>query len=115
MTHEGGCHCGAVRYEVEVDIESLVACNCSICSKRGWLLAFGPESAFELKQGEEALVDYQFGEKHIHHLFCGTCGVGSFGRGTRPDGTKTVAINARCLDGFDVTSVPVHHYDGKAR
>jgi hypothetical protein len=91
-----------------------MSCNCSICSKKGHLLAFAPATAFTLKQGKEALSDYQFAKKIIHHLFCEICGIGSFGRGVGPGGKEMVAINLRCLDDFDCAAVPVTHYDGKS-
>lgn len=112
-TFEGSCHCGAVRYEVTMDRPSKAfACNCSICSRNGWLLAFAPADGFKLVTGEGALRDYQFGKKHIHHLFCGTCGVRSFSRGKGADGKESIAINLRCLSGLDATSLPVETFDG---
>src|SRR5688572_1147034 len=96
--YTGSCHCGAVQYAVDAPIERAMECNCSICSKKGHLLAFAPAAAFVLKQGADSIVNYQFGKKTIHHLFCKHCGIGSFGRGTMPDGTEMVAINVRCLD-----------------
>lgn len=112
MTYTGQCHCGNVKFEVEMTIETLVACNCSICKRKGHLLAFAPESNFKLLSGEASLKDYQFGKKSIHHYFCSNCGVGCFGAGTSPDGSKSRAINVRCLDGVDFTKFPVHNYDG---
>lgn len=114
MRYTGGCHCGNVRFDVEMTIDKLLSCNCSICSKKGHLLAFAPEAQFTLLKGADALSDYQFGQKTIHHLFCKTCGISSFGKGTMPDGTKTVAINARCLDGVDLTQFPIMEFDGKS-
>jgi hypothetical protein len=72
-----------------------------------------PERAAKLERGAEALADYQFGKKQIHHLFCSTCGVRSFARGNTPDGAEMIAINARCLDGVDVNTLKVKQYDGK--
>jgi len=83
-----------------------------MCGRTGTLLTFVPEAAFTLLQGEADLRDYQFNHKNIHHLFCTTCGVKSFARGTGPDGAKMVAINARCLEGVDISTLPVQHYDG---
>jgi len=114
QTYQGGCHCGAVRYEIKIDLPQVLACNCSICSKKGTLLAFAPRSNFSLKSGEDNLTDYQFNKKVIHHLFCSTCGVTSFGHGTGPDGTEMAAINVRCLDDVDFQNIPVHHVDGKS-
>ena len=110
--HEGGCHCGQVRYEFDADIQGVIACNCSMCGKAGTLLAFMPESAFQLKSGEGVLRDYQFNRHIIHHLFCGNCGIKSFARGVAPDGSPTIAVNARCIDGFAEGQYPVHQYDG---
>lgn len=114
-TYQGGCHCGAVRFAAESPpIEAAMSCNCSFCIRQGALLAFVPASAFNLLSGDAALSDYQFGSKTIHHLFCGTCGVGSFGRGTMPDGSEAVALNVRCLDGIDLDALTVQNFDGKS-
>jgi hypothetical protein len=90
-----------------------IQCNCSICAKRGWLLAFTPAGSFRLTTGEDMLTDYQFNKKIIHHLFCKACGTASFARGVAPDGSESVAINVRCLDDVDLATVTVMPYDGK--
>jgi len=114
QTHQGGCHCGAVRFEARAAFDQALACNCSICQKRGHILAFVPASDFNLISGDGVLTDYQFGKKQIHHLFCAKCGVGAFGRGTAPDGTKMCAINVRCIDGIDVAALKIVPFDGKS-
>ena len=112
--HAGGCHCGAVRFTVDLDLNSpMLECNCSICSKTGTRLAFVPGASFALQSGEDHLKDYLFNKKHIHHLFCTTCGVRSFARGATPDGGTMVAVNVRCLDDVDVDKLTIRHYDGK--
>ena len=113
-TYNGGCHCGKVRFEVKTSLDSVMACNCSICGKSGMLIAFAGADQFKLLSGEELLSDYQFGKKRIHHLFCQDCGVRSFGRGSAPDGTQMYAINARCLEDVDVEALTVKHFDGKS-
>lgn len=113
--YTGGCHCGRVRYEVTADLaQPVIACNCSICNKSGSLLTFVPAAAFDLLSGADALVDYQFAKKQIHHLFCPTCGVRSFARGAAPDGTEMIAVNARCLDDVDIGALTLHPFDGKS-
>lgn len=113
MKYQGGCHCGRVRYEVDFEIQNGLSCNCSICQKRGALLAFVPDRQFTLLSGENDLIDYQFAKKVIHHLFCKVCGVGSFAKGR--DGQKMMyAINLRCLDNVDLDKVPVVKYDGRS-
>ncbi|HLU66681.1 MAG TPA: GFA family protein [Kofleriaceae bacterium] len=112
-TYSGSCHCGAVRYQVEMDLSGpVVVCNCSICSRTGSMLAFAPASSFTLQSGEDKLTDYQFNKKIIHHLFCSVCGIRSFARGRGPDGSESVAINVRCLEGVDLDALQVHRYDG---
>lgn len=112
--YEGGCHCGAVRYRVTTDLSArVVACNCSMCGRAGSLLSFVPEEAFELLQGQDSLSDYQFAKKRIHHLFCKTCGIKSFARGTNKDGKGMCAINVRCLDGVEPDSLTVSQFDGR--
>jgi hypothetical protein len=113
-THTGGCHCGAVRYEVEADLDQAMQCNCSICSKRGHLLSFVPADRFRLLSGDDRLTDYQFAHKVIHHLFCATCGVGSFARGAMPDGAPMVAVNMRCVDGVDLGALKLSQFDGRS-
>lgn len=113
-TYGGGCHCGKVRYEVSFDLGTVMACNCSICGKRGTLLAFVTPDQFKLLKGDDALTDYQFNTMNIHHLFCTTCGIGSFGRGTGPGGKAMVAVNTRCLDDVDVKALEVKWFDGKS-
>lgn len=111
--YAGGCHCGKVRFEVDMELQGLIACNCSICSKRGSILGFAGEKQFLLKSGKEVLSDYQFNKHHIHHLFCKNCGILSFANGANPDGSIMYAINVRCLDDVDVTTLQVTPFDGK--
>ena len=114
--YTGGCQCGRVRYEVSADLgQPVMSCNCSMCGRSGTLLTFVPAQQFKLLSGEDALTDYQFNKHVIHHLFCKVCGIKSFARGKRPDGTESVAINTRCLDGVDVDQLKVTRFDGKSR
>ena len=113
--HSGGCHCGAVRYHVNVDLSKpAISCNCSICGRSGTLLSFVPAAEFTLEKGEEQLSDYQFNNHIIHHLFCKTCGIKSFARGTGRDGKPVIAINVRCLDNVDLAKQVTTEFDGKA-
>jgi hypothetical protein len=112
-TYTGGCHCGSVRYEVSTDLARLATCNCSICSKRGHVMTFVGADAFKLLSGENDLTDYQFNKKNVHHLFCKTCGIESFARGTGKDGKAHYMISVRCLDGADIAGRDIPEYDGK--
>ena len=111
--HTGSCHCGAVRYRVTMKLENLITCNCSICARTGSILGFVPAASFELLQGEDSLTDYQFNRMVIHHLFCKVCGVRSFARGAKPDGTPIVAVNVRCLEDVDTFSLDPKKFDGR--
>ena len=115
QTYTGGCHCGAVRYEVTLALDPVISCNCSICSKRGSLLSFATLDKFKLLSGGDNLTDYLFNKHVIHHLFCATCGTESFARGKKPDGQEMIAINVRCLDGVDVSSLKLTPFDGRSR
>ena len=112
--YQGGCHCGKVRYEVKSGMEAVISCNCSICAKSGYWLTFVPESDFKLLSGGGDLADYQFNKKHIHHVFCKTCGVRSFAKGTSPDGVTMIAVNVRCLDDVDLSTLKPAPFDGKS-
>jgi len=113
-TYTGGCHCGQVRYEVTADLDQVLTCNCSICTKRGSLLTFVAPEKFGLRAGGEMLADYQFNKKVIHHLFCPDCGVAPFARGKGPDGKEMIAVNVRCLDDVDVAALKPMPFDGKS-
>ena len=114
QAYEGGCQCGAVRFAVEADLDQTITCNCSRCQPLGMILAFAPESAFDLKRGEGALSEYRFNTEKIAHLFCATCGVQSFGKAAGRDGTPMMAIHARCLDGGDPAALTPQAVDGKS-
>lgn len=115
-TYGGGCHCGKVRYEAKLDLgKPVISCNCSMCGRVGSLLAFIPATDFKLLSGEDSLTDYQFNKHVIHHVFCKVCGIKSFARGKGRDGSDTIAINARCVDGVELGSLNVTAYDGKSK
>ena len=110
--HKGGCHCGAVTFEVlapaEVEIDD---CNCSICSKTGFLHLIVPKARFRLLTGEAKLTTYEFNTKTAKHLFCSVCGVKSFYvPRSHPDG---YSVNFRCLDMRGFRKVEVNSFDGK--
>jgi hypothetical protein len=114
-TYEGSCHCGAVRYEVTMTPpEKAVACNCSHCSRTGWLLTFVPAESFKLLSGEDQLQEYLFNKKHIHHQFCRNCGVHPFSRANDKNGKPTVSINLRCIQEMDPSKLQVQTFDGKS-
>lgn len=110
--YNGSCQCGAVSYEVDVDLDGAITCNCSRCQRMGFVLAFAPRDAFTLKSGEGNLTEYRFNNKAIQHLFCSTCGVQSFGYGNMPDGAPIAAINVNCLEGVDPRALSPKHVDG---
>src|SRR5579885_644334 len=82
QTYTGGCQCGKVRYEVQVEIGEVLECNCSRCARLGSLLAFTPASQFKLLSGEGDLTHYTFNRHLIEHQFCSSCGIQSFAIGT---------------------------------
>ena len=110
--YEGGCQCGAVSYEVDLDIDQAITCNCSRCQKMGFVLAFAQGADFELKSGRDDLTEYRFNKKAIEHLFCKTCGVESFAYGKAPDGSTVAAINVNCLAGVNPRELATSHVDG---
>jgi hypothetical protein len=112
VTHRGGCHCGAVAFEVDAPAR-LVAqeCNCSICAMTGFLHLIVPASRFRLLRGADALETYSFNTGTARHLFCRRCGIKSFYvPRSNPDG---YSVNVRCLDGSTIESVTVEAFDGR--
>jgi hypothetical protein len=112
ITHTGGCHCRRVRFEVTAPAHLEVSdCNCSICSKTGYLHLIVPADRFRLLSGSEELLSYTFNTGTARHLFCRVCGVKSFYvPRSHPHG---YSVNARCLDAGTVTGMTVRAFDGR--
>ncbi len=113
-TYQGSCHCGVVKYEVKGEFTEGMRCNCSHCQRKGFLLAFVPESDFNLLQGKDNLTTYHFNKHHIDHTFCKTCGVESFAYGHDGNNHFMYMINLNCLENFDLTQIKVNPYDGRS-
>lgn len=110
--HKGGCHCGAVRFEVDlpgaIEVED---CNCSICAMSGNIHIIVPSSRFQLLRGAEALREYTFNTGQAKHKFCKTCGIKSFYiPRSNPDG---VAVTWRCLDDWQSLDATINPFDGQ--
>jgi hypothetical protein len=112
LTCTGGCHCGAVRFQVDLPRQVEVqSCNCSVCAMTGFLHVIVPESRFRLMTDEAALTAYTFNTGVARHLFCSSCGVKSFYRPrSNPDGWS---VNARCLDTTDGLELNIEAFDGQ--
>jgi len=126
QTHSGSCHCGAVRYECDLDLSAGTRrCNCSFCLKtRMWKVFVLGEDRFRLLQGVDALSDYRarasgWPEGHVHHYFCRHCGVRGFSKGyleMAPFNGWFHAVNVATLDGLDdarFAAIPVQYEDGR--
>lgn len=114
MIHKGSCHCGQVAFEVEGEIDSAVACNCSICLRRGSLLWFVPREQFHLRTPDEAASCYTFNKHAIKHRFCPACGILPYADAVDPQGNPIAAVNVRCLEGIDLASILVQDVDGRS-
>ena len=107
--HGGGCHCGAVRFEVRAAREvTLTDCNCSMCSMTGFQHLIVPQADFRLLQGADRLTTYTFNRHQGRHMFCRTCGIEPFAMGS------IAVINANCLDDVDPRALTPVHADGRA-
>ncbi|MFO0547667.1 MAG: cupin domain-containing protein [Polyangiaceae bacterium] len=107
--HRGSCHCGDLRFEVDGEIEEVLDCNCTICTKKGFLHWIVPPSRFRLLTGAPAT--YTFGTHTARHTFCARCGLHPFYTPrSHPD---HVDVNVRCLDDVDLQSIVVQPFDGR--
>jgi len=112
VAHTGGCHCGRVRFEVVAPAKLEVAdCNCSVCSKSGYLHLIVPAERFKLTRGRDVLTTYLFNTHVAKHYFCSICGIKSFYvPRSHPDG---ISVNARCIDGHTVEAMSVTAFNGQ--
>jgi len=112
MKYTGSCHCGGIKFEVEGDFREALACNCSICKRKGSLLGFVPRENLKLLTPKERMSTYTFNKHVIRHHFCPTCGIHPLAEAKDRSGKPTAAINLRCLEGLDLDSLKVKHFDG---
>lgn len=114
MNYQGSCHCGGIAFELEAEaITEAIECNCSMCRRRGSLLAFFPRAALSLSTSESALGTYTFNRHQIQHHFCPDCGIAPFSEGADPrSGAAMAAVNLRCLPDLDLASLKVTAVDG---
>jgi len=115
MIYKGSCHCGKVSFQVEGELGPVIECNCSHCSRKGYLLWFVPRQKLTLNSPESELATYTFNKHVIKHHFCPTCGCAPFGFGTSPSGEPTAAVNARCLEGIELTELTRIPFDGRSK
>jgi len=111
-TLSGGCHCGAIRFRVTVRAFDAIDCNCSMCTKKGFLHLIVPPEDFELVSGKDALSTYTFGTHTAKHHFCKTCGIHAFYEPRSHPGQ--IDVNVRCLDDpKDIARFAVEPFDGR--
>ena len=122
-TFQGSCHCGAIRFEIDAEIDHVRSCDCSICSKRGALIFRVPEADFRLLTPSDSAFIYRWGSMTGADHICRTCGIMPFRRPGHPSREERErgiepfhgwGINTRCLDDFDPEGVPVRKIAGSA-
>jgi hypothetical protein len=115
MQYVGSCHCGNVKFEVAGTIDRALACNCSMCQRKGSLLWFVPRDNLHVLTPDENAGTYTFNRHVIKHRFCRTCGIHPYGEGVDPKGNPMAAINIRCLENVDIDTIPVTSFDGRSK
>jgi hypothetical protein len=116
--HHGSCHCGAVRFAVDLDLgQGTIQCNCTLCTKQRSWVAIVPSSAFRLLAGSSALSEYRCNTRTEAHRFCSACGVRVFHTGESPRRGAYVAVSVACMDdvdGAELAAAPVTVLDGRS-
>jgi hypothetical protein len=113
MSLKGGCHCGQIIFEVEGVVSEVIQCNCSMCQQKGTLMWFVPRLALKLLTSPVKMSTYTFNKHVIKHHFCPSCGIHPFGEALSPNGQEMVAINVRCLEGLNLSSLKIQHFNGR--
>jgi hypothetical protein len=112
QSYRGGCHCGRIRFEITTDLTRASQCNCSICTKKGYLHHMVSPADFRLISGADDLATYQFGTMAARHQFCKHCGIAPF---YRPRANPAnYMVNVRCLEGVDLESLSIVQFDGRS-
>jgi hypothetical protein len=114
MTYKGSCHCGSIAFEVDGDLKQVIECNCSHCSRKGYLLWFVPREQLRLRSPARSLATYTFNKRVIDHHFCSRCGAAPFGFGKDASGNRTAAVNVRCLEDVSLQDLVVLPFDGRS-
>jgi hypothetical protein len=114
-TQVGSCHCGAVRFEVDVAPDARVSrCNCTICRRTAVTSTVVKPAAFRLLAGKGNLSEYQWGARISKRFFCKTCGIHCFGPGHLPElGGDYVSVNLSCVDGLELDEAKIVYWDGR--
>jgi len=113
--YSGSCHCGRISFDVEGELSEVKECNCSHCSRKGYLLWFVPRAQLHLKSPEASMSTYKFNKHVIDHHFCPECGCAPLAFGTGPSNAAMAAVNVRCLEGVDLAMVKRVRVDGRSR
>lgn len=115
-TYAGTCHCGAVRFEADLDLSApSFRCNCSICRRTRFWVAVATPDDFRLLDGGDQLTEYRFNKKTNQHFFCRHCGVRAFGVGNDTPIGKMYGVNIGCLEDIEestLSAVPIVYVDG---
>ena len=115
-TYQGSCHCGAVRFEADLDLtQPSYRCNCSICRRTRFWPAVAMPDNFRLLAGQSMLSEYLFNTRKNRHVFCKVCGVRPFGIGTETPIGKMYGVNIGCLEGIseeELSKIPITYIDG---
>lgn len=115
-TYQGSCHCGAVRFEAQLDLaQATYRCNCSICRRNRFWVAVAQPAGFRLLAGEQELTEYLFNTRKNQHFFCKRCGIRPFGVGNDMPTGKMIGVNIGCLEGVseaELAKIPITYVDG---
>ena len=112
MSLRGSCHCGRIVWHIDAAPTAAIECNCSICRRRGSILAAVAPEQFRLEADRADMATYTFNRHAIRHQFCKTCGGAPFSEGTSPDGRELVAVNLRYAEGLDLGTLQIGPFDG---
>ena len=112
MPIRGSCHCGKIAYSLDAEPTEAIECNCSICRRKGAILVAVAPERFQLATPREDLAVYTFGRHRIRHQFCKRCGCAPFAEGVGADGTALVAVNLRCAEDLDLSTIEITPFDG---
>ena len=98
---KGSCHCGVIKFQVNISLKDVRRCNCSICSRKGFVMGSAPVDVLTIISGKKYLSTYKWNTNVAEHYFCKICGISTHHK--RRSNPNEYGYNIACIEGFEMS------------